>query len=95
MGLDDDFNSRYAPLKTIMLKLTVAQVNKSLFSGEVTQITCPAEMGDVTILSHHTPLVTPLRRGELRIVDNVGIVTTIPVTSGILEVGSNQATILL
>ncbi len=78
-----------------MFKLTVAQVNKSLFSGEVTQVTCPAEMGDVTILSHHAPLVTPLRAGELRIVDNAGVVTTIPVTSGILEVGSNEATVLL
>ncbi len=78
-----------------MFKLTVAQVDKSLFSGEVTQITCPAEMGDVTILSHHAPLVTPLRAGELRIVDNMGVVTTIPVTSGILEVGSNEATVLL
>ncbi len=78
-----------------MFKLTVAQVDKSLFSGEVTQITCPAEMGDVTILSHHAPLVTPLRAGELRIVDSAGVVTTIPVTSGILEVGSNEATVLL
>ncbi len=78
-----------------MFKLTVAQVDKSLFSGEVTQITCPAEMGDVTILSHHAPLVTPLRAGELRIVDNMGVVTTIPVVSGILEVGSNEATVLL
>ncbi len=78
-----------------MFKLTVAQVDKSLFSGEVMQITCPAEMGDVTILSHHAPLVTPLRAGELRIVDNAGIVTTIPVTSGILEVSSNEATVLL
>ncbi len=78
-----------------MFKLTVAQVDKSLFSGEVNQITCPAEMGDVTILSHHAPLVTPLRRGELRIVDNAGVVTTIPVISGILEVGSNEAIVLL
>ncbi len=78
-----------------MFKLTVAQVDKSLFSGEVTQITCPAEMGDVTILSHHAPIVTPLRAGELRIVDNAGVVTIIPVTSGILEVGSNEAIVLL
>lgn len=78
-----------------MFKLTVAQVDKSLFSGEVNQVTCPAEMGDVTILSHHAPLVTALRAGELRIVDATGVVTVIPVASGILEVGSNEATVLL
>ena len=78
-----------------MFKLTVAQVDKSLFSGEVAHITCPAEMGDVTILSNHAPLVTPLRAGELRIVDSAGVVTTIPIASGILEVYSNEATVLL
>ena len=76
-------------------KLTVAQVDKNVFQGEVTQVTCPAEMGDVTILSHHAPLVTPLRHGELRIVDTTGTVTTIPVSSGVLEVGGNEATVLL
>lgn len=76
-------------------KLTVAQVDKNVFQGEVTQVTCPGEMGDVTILSHHAPLVTPLRRGELRIVDTTGTVTTIPVSSGVLEVGGNEATVLL
>lgn len=78
-----------------MFKLTISQVDRSLFDGEVAQITCPAEMGDVTILSHHAPLVTSLREGELRIIDDAGSIITIPIASGILEVGSNQATILL
>ncbi|HAT68349.1 MAG TPA: hypothetical protein DCS20_01925 [Candidatus Yonathbacteria bacterium] len=52
-------------------------------------------MGDLTVLAHHSPLVTPLRAGELKIVDNAGIETYIKVEGGILEVGSNTATILL
>lgn len=78
-----------------MFKLIVAQVDKTLFEGEIAQVTCPGEMGDLTVLAHHAPLVTPLRAGELKIVDNAGIETYIKVTGGILEVGSNQATILL
>ena len=76
-------------------KLTVAQVDKNVFQGEVIQVTCPGESGDVTILAHHSALVTPLRHGELRIVDAQGSVTTIPVSSGVLEVGGNEATVLL
>lgn len=78
-----------------MFKLTVAQVDKVLFQGDVTQVTCPGGLGDVTILSHHAPLVTPLRKGELRIVDAQGIVTQVSVEEGILEVGGNEATVLL
>lgn len=78
-----------------MFKLIVAQVDKTLFDGEVAQVTCPGEMGDLTVLSHHAPLVTPLRAGELKIVDGEGIETYIKVTGGILEIGSNEAMVLL
>ena len=78
-----------------MFKLIVAQVDKTIFDGEITQVTCPGEMGDLTVLAHHAPLVTPLRAGELKIIDNEGIETYIKVTGGILEVGSNTATVLL
>ena len=78
-----------------MFKLTVAQVDKTIFSGEIVQVTCPSTGGEITILSHHTPLVTPLKRGELRIVDEKGEITNIPIEDGILEVGSNEASVLL
>jgi F-type H+-transporting ATPase subunit epsilon len=78
-----------------MFKLTVAQVDKVLFQDDVARVTCPGGLGDVTILSHHAPLVTQLRAGELRIVDTQGVATQFPVTDGILEVGGNEATVLL
>lgn len=78
-----------------MFKLTVAQVDKNLFQGEAVQVTCPGVDGELTILSHHSALVTPLRVGELKIVDDKGEETRIPVASGILEVGGNEATIIL
>jgi len=78
-----------------MFKLTVAQVDKTLFQGEIAQVTCPGADGDLTILSHHSALVTPLRVGELKIIDDKGAETRIPVTRGILEVGGNEATIIL
>jgi F0F1-type ATP synthase epsilon subunit len=60
-----------------------------------TKMNVPAKMGDLTILSHHAPLVTALRLGELRIVDAGGAVTVLPVALGIFEVGSNEAVVFL
>ncbi len=78
-----------------MFKLTVAQVDKVIFGGQVTQVTCPGEAGELTVLSHHSPLVTPLKPGELRIVDDTGKIILVPIPGGILEVGSNEAIVLL
>lgn len=78
-----------------MLKLTVAKINESLFSGEVAQVTCPGIMGEMTILPHHAPLATLLKKGNLRIVNENSEIIIIPIEDGMLEVGSNQATILL
>lgn len=77
-----------------MFKLIVAQVDKTLFQGEVAQVTCPGTDGALTILSHHAALVTPLLPGELKIVDDKGIETLVMVTGGILEVGGNEATVI-
>ncbi|MHB1118060.1 MAG: hypothetical protein ACYCZ7_00820 [Minisyncoccota bacterium] len=78
-----------------MLKLIVAQVDRILFQGEVAQVTCPGEMGELTVLAHHAPLVTSLKNGELKIVDSEGKEIRFSVESGILEVGSNEASVLL
>lgn len=78
-----------------MFKFTVLQVDKTVYEGEVVQVTCPSAGGEITILSHHTPLVTPLKKGELRIVNKEGEAIQIPVSGGILEVGSNEAVVLL
>lgn len=78
-----------------MFKLTVAQVDKVVFGGQVTQVTCPGQDGILTVLSHHAPLVTTLKQGELRIVDDEGKIVHIPVAGGVLEVGSNEAIVLL
>lgn len=78
-----------------MFKFTVLQVDKPVYEGEILQVTCPSEGGEITILSHHAPLVTPLKKGELRIVDKDGEVTQVEVSGGLLEVGSNEAVVLL
>ena len=78
-----------------MFKLTIARVDKMLFHSDAMQVTCPGVDGDMTILSHHSAIITPLRSGELKIIDDNGVETRIPIVGGILEVGDNEATIIL
>lgn len=77
------------------MKLTIAKVDEVLFKGEAASLWCTGGMGDLTILPHHAPLATPLKKGELKVIDANGKEIRIPVESGILEVAHNEATIIL
>jgi len=77
------------------MKLTIAKVDEVLFKGMAASLSCTGALGDLTILPHHAPLVTPLKKGELKVVDSEGKEIRIAVTDGILEVGGNEATVIL
>jgi len=77
------------------MKLTIAKVDQVLFRGEAASLFCTGALGDMTILPHHSALVTPLKKGELRVVDSEGKEIRIKVLGGILEVAHNEATVIL
>ena len=78
-----------------MMKLTVAKVDEVLFRGEAASLSCTGLLGALTILPHHAPLVTPLKKGTLKIVDSEGKEILISTEGGILEVAHNEVTVIL
>ena len=76
--------------------LTVAKIGETLFEGEVVSLSLPGAEGVFEILAGHEPLVSLLKKGELRVKDVRGerFHFEIP-QNGVAEVSSNQATILL
>ncbi|HBH71512.1 MAG TPA: hypothetical protein DDX26_01465 [Candidatus Yonathbacteria bacterium] len=78
-----------------MMKLTIAKVDEVLFKGEAASLSCTGSMGDLTILPHHTPLVTPLKRGTLKVIDSEGKESIFTANDGVLEVGGNEVTVIL
>lgn len=77
------------------MKLTIAKVDEVLFKGEASSLSCTGGMGDLTILPRHAPLATPLKKGELKIVDSTGKEIFIDTDGGILEVAHNEVTVIL
>lgn len=79
-----------------MFPITITEIDKILFQGDVTSATCPGIDGELTILKNHTPLVTELTGGEIRIRLKVGEDPQIfPIVGGFLSVGKESVTILL
>lgn len=78
----------------LTLHLDVVSAEKELFSGTISAVFAPAVMGDVGIYPRHTPLVTTLRPGELKIEIEGKEDQYLYVSGGILEVQPHIVTVL-
>lgn len=79
----------------LSLQLTISQVDGPLFDGGVEFVTVPGVAGEMTLLANHAPLISPLKRGEIRYKKTDGEEERIAIESGTLEVSHNHATILI
>lgn len=75
--------------------LTIASVSESLFDGEAVSATFPGAAGMLTVLAHHEPLVTTLVPGTVAVQATDGVERRFEVSTGVLEVSNNQATLIL
>jgi F-type H+-transporting ATPase subunit epsilon len=77
------------------IHVDVVSTEASIFSGEATFVALPGESGELGILPRHTPLITRIKPGAVRIVraDN-GEEEFVFVAGGILEVQPHCVTVL-
>ena len=77
------------------LHVDVVSAEESIFSGEARFVALPGENGELGILPRHTPLITRIKPGAVRIrrADN-DEEEFVFVAGGILEVQPNRVTVL-
>ena len=76
------------------LHVDIVSAEAEIFSGTATMVFAPAEMGEVGIAPRHTPLLTRLKPGEVRVQDDHGEEHTFFVNGGMLEVQPHVVTVL-
>lgn len=74
-------------------ELRIITPEQVVFSGPVTSLVAPGELGYLGVLAHHAPLITTLKKGRITVKHNEQE-HHFDVESGILEVSGNVATIL-
>ncbi|HEY0818396.1 MAG TPA: F0F1 ATP synthase subunit epsilon [Rhizobacter sp.] len=77
------------------LQVDVVSAEESIFSGEAKFVALPGELGELGIYPRHTPLITRIKPGAVRIerADN-GQEEFVFVAGGILEVQPGTVTVL-
>jgi F-type H+-transporting ATPase subunit epsilon len=76
------------------IHVDVVSAEKSIFTGEAKFIALPGESGELGILPGHTPLITRIKPGAVRIEKADGEEEFVFVAGGILEVQPNRVTVL-
>jgi len=76
------------------IHVDVVSAEASIFSGEAKFVALPGESGELGILPKHTPLITRIKPGAVRIEKADGSEEFVFVAGGILEVQHNVVTVL-
>ena len=76
------------------IHVDVVSAEASIFSGEAEFVVLPGEMGELGIYPRHTPLITRIKPGAVRIQKPGGEEELIFVAGGILEIQPKVITVL-
>lgn len=75
------------------MQLEIITPEKKLYSGEVNLINVPGSDGSFGILNDHAALVSTLKAGEIKIVEN-GTEKLFAIKGGVIEVNNNNVIVL-
>lgn len=76
------------------VQVEIVSAEHAIFSGQAEMVFAPGVAGELGILPRHTPLLTFLRPGEVRVKKPDGEEEEIYVSGGILEIQPHVVTIL-
>ncbi len=68
------------------MKLSIYSLKKVLFQGSAQLLNCKTQLGEITVLDNHEPLIIVLTKGTARIKDDTGNEHFLEIKSGFLEV---------
>ena len=76
------------------IHVDIVSAKEQIFSGEAEMVYAPAVMGEVGIAPRHTPMISPLKPGEVRLDMGGGKEEFFFISGGILEVQPHVVTVL-
>ncbi|MCB7138054.1 F0F1 ATP synthase subunit epsilon [Cellulosimicrobium marinum] len=76
------------------LNVDLVSADRKIWSGEAQMVSAPAADGEIGILADHSPLLSVLREGSVRIKATQGTPLEVRISGGFLSVDANQVTIV-
>ena len=79
---------------SMTMHVNIVSAESEIYSGTVTQVFAPAELGEVGVMPRHAPMLSTLKAGVVRVIPLEGEEQTFFVSGGILEIQPHVVTIL-
>jgi len=76
------------------IRVDIVSAESEIFSGQAAMVFAPAVEGEVGIAPRHSPLITRLNPGEVRVQTPDGAEQYFYITGGLLEVQPQRVTVL-
>ncbi|HDZ54503.1 MAG TPA: ATP synthase F1 subunit epsilon [Candidatus Nealsonbacteria bacterium] len=76
-----------------MFPLFIIALDKVLFEGKTNSVTLPGSEGELTILKNHIPLITPLKKGNIKLKTKKEELN-FRINGGVLEVKPEKVVVL-
>ena len=76
------------------MKLYIYSLESTVYEGDAEVITLPTTDGEISVLENHVPLISELKRGEVRIKSPRGA-EVFPITGGFAEIKPKKTILLV
>ena len=80
---------------TNTFSVIISRVDGTLFLGQAESLTVPAVLGEMMVLPHHEPLIALLGNGTITVRKSETDLEKFEITSGLIEISNNSATVLV
>ncbi len=77
------------------MNVTVLTPGREVYAGSIKSIKVPGINGQFEVLKNHAPIVSALRNGEIRILDEKGTKKVFSIEKGFIEVLNNEVSVLV
>ena len=81
--------------KCDVMNLEILTPEKKLFSDEVYGVQLPGVAGSFELLNNHAPLISALKTGRIKVLNDKTHTTFFEIRSGFVEVLNNRVTVLV
>lgn len=77
------------------MNLQIISPDSRIFDGEVTLVKLPGIDGSFEVLENHAPLISALKKGEVKVIKADKTVVFFPIKGGFVEILHNKVLILV
>lgn len=76
------------------MHLEIISPDKKIFNGDVKSVTLPGTEGSFGVLNKHASMISSLKKGVIKVIDNAQQTQTFEIKGGVAEIHNNKVIVL-